>query len=88
MNKWIMLKAPSFADVFNWRLEQEQKLIDATPIELRPNIMDKVEVERFIQHYQRLTEHALNTLPNKCDEVFSLNSLRDITAHQTRKNHA
>lgn len=88
MNKWIMLKAPSFADVFNWRLEQEQKLIDATPTELRPKAMSKVQVERFIQHYQRLTEHALNTLPHKCDEVFSLNSVRDITDHQTRKNHA
>lgn len=88
MDKWIMLKAPSFADIFNWRLEQEQKLIESTPLNQRHHAMDKVQVERFIQHYQRLTEHALNTLPDKCDEVFSLNPSRAITAHQKRENYA
>jgi D-glycerate 3-kinase len=88
MDQWIMLKAPSFADIFAWRLEQEQKLMLSTPLDQQTQVMDKGQIARFIQHYQRLTEHALQTLPNKCNEVFSLNSSRQIIAHQMRENHA
>ncbi|MBU3002876.1 kinase [Paraglaciecola arctica] len=85
MDKWVMLKAPSFADVYAWRLEQEQKLKDATNNKQTSGIMDEKQVQRFIQHYQRLTEHGLSTLPNKCDHVFELNSSRAIIGHRTKK---
>lgn len=88
MDKWVMLKAPSFIDVFKWRLEQEQKLFQVTPLEQQSQLMDEVQLNRFIQHYQRLTEHALSTLPDKCDEVFRLAPSREITAHQSRGNDA
>lgn len=88
MDKWVMLKAPSFADVYSWRLEQEQKLNAATDSLHKSGIMNEQQIQRFIQHYQRLTEHALNTLPNRCDHVFELNSARAITAHKIKAAHA
>ena len=75
----VMLKAPSFDCVFNWRLEQEDKLRAATEGE-STGIMSESEIARFIQHYQRLTEHALETLPDSCDTVFTLDENRAITS--------
>ena len=88
MDKWVMLKAPDFDDIYSWRLEQEQKLNAATANDDKSGIMDQQQIQRFIQHYQRLTEHALNTLPNKCDHVFELDSQRAITAHKRKEIHA
>ena len=50
----VMLKAPSFNAVYQWRLEQELKSTQA---------MDEAEVKSFIAYFQRLTEHGLETLP-------------------------
>jgi D-glycerate 3-kinase len=90
MDKWVMLKAPSFDDVYIWRLEQEQKLIlsTATASDDISGLMDEQQIQRFIQHYQRLTEHSLNSLPAKCDHVFELNSARAITEHKIKEVHA
>ncbi|MFQ3189003.1 MAG: D-glycerate 3-kinase [Paraglaciecola sp.] len=88
MDKWVMLEAPSFEDVYAWRLEQEQKLYAATANNDKSGIMDEQQIQRFIQHYQRLTEHALETLPNRCEHVFELNSARAITAHKFKEVYA
>jgi D-glycerate 3-kinase len=88
MNKWVMLKAPSFGDVYAWRLEQEQKLKAATATINNSAIMNEQQIQRFIQHYQRLTEHALNTVAKKCDHVFELNSDRAIIDHKIKAIHA
>jgi D-glycerate 3-kinase len=88
MDKWVMLKAPGFEDIYAWRLEQEQKLNAVTINDDKSGIMDEKKIQRFIQHYQRLTEHALNTLPNICDHVFELNSVRAITAHKLKEDYA
>jgi len=93
MDMWVMLKASSFEDVYAWRLEQEQKLsfntVTGEPGETASSgIMNGPQIQRFIQHYQRLTEHALKTLPSTCDHVFELNSERSITAHKSKKAHA
>jgi D-glycerate 3-kinase len=88
MDKWVMLKASSFEDVYAWRLEQELKLNAAITNEEKSGIMDEQQIQRFIQHYQRLTEHALKTLPNSCDHVFELNSARAIIAHKLKEVHA
>jgi D-glycerate 3-kinase len=88
MHKWVMLKAPSFEDVYAWRLEQEHKLIEATSTDDNSGIMNEQQIQRFIQHYQRLTEHALETLPNTCDHVFKLNASRAITEHNIKAVHA
>lgn len=76
---WIMLKAPSFENVYAWRLEQEQKLAKQSK-ENAQGIMSEQQIASFIQYYQRLTEHMLNTLPSKSDVVFELDSQRQILA--------
>lgn len=91
MDYWIMLKAPSFECVYSWRIEQEQKLrqvLAANDTIVGSNVMSDAQIFDFIQYYQRLTEHGLGTLPDKCDVVFTLNEQRRITAQQDRGAHA
>ena len=75
---WILLKAPSFSCVYQWRLEQEQKLASRTDIDDRSKIMSEQQVLEFIQYYQRLTEHSLISMPEHCDVVFQLDEHRQI----------
>ena len=79
MDYWVMLKAPSFEHVYQWRCEQEHKLAARQKPGAPSNIMSDEQIARFIQHYQRLTEHALSTLPEQCDKVFELDGERKIT---------
>ena len=76
----VMLQAPSFASVYNWRLQQENKLIDTLKAKNLPlnKAMNELQVGRFIQHYQRLTEYALDILPARADALFILNQHREI----------
>lgn len=64
LNLLIMLRVPSFHCVLEWRWLQEQKME-------RP-MMDREAVQRFIQHFERLTRHALKSLPAKADLLLSL----------------
>lgn len=71
----VVLNAPSFECVYEWRWLQEQKLAakiaeyggDAT------HLLDEVGVKRFISHYERLTRHCLQSLPQKADWLLPLN---------------
>ncbi|MCG6938730.1 MAG: kinase [Gammaproteobacteria bacterium] len=79
---WIMLKAPSFECVFGWRLEQEEKLqrslVDQGCSDAATALMDRDAIARFIQHYQRITEHTLNTLHGSVHFLFELDGQREI----------
>ena len=68
----IMLKAPDFAKVFAWRQNQEDKLAARQGAAAGNRIMSREQLHRFIQHYERITRHGLNTLPEKADVVFEL----------------
>ena len=84
VDTWIMLKAPSFDCVFNWRLEQENKLrvsLSQNPTTTQQDIdkiMDDKAVGRFIKFYQRITQYLLTTLPNKVNYLFELDENRVI----------
>lgn len=80
MQYWIMLKAPSFEHVYRWRCEQEHKL--AAKQAGGAGVMSDEQIHRFIQHYQRLTEHALAHMPARCDQVFELAADRTIISEQ------
>jgi len=81
MNIWLMLKAPSFDVVFQWRLEQEQKLAKANLNKVNTSgVMSTADVNEFIQFFQRLTIHGLNVLPTKVDILFELGKNREIIA--------
>ncbi|MES2624765.1 MAG: kinase [Pseudomonadota bacterium] len=68
----IMLKAPDFAKVFEWRQNQEDKLAARLGSAAGNRIMNKEQLHRFIQHYERITRHGLNALPAQADVVFEL----------------
>ena len=77
---WLMLRAPSFAEVLRWRTEQEHRLRARTqggPAAGKA-LMDDVALARFVQHYERLTRHCLATLPAHMDVVWNLGSDRAI----------
>ena len=80
MDFWLMLKAPSFDCISNWRKEQEDKLRQAHALTSQDTntsaIMNDEQVERFIQHFQRLTEHGLKHVPDMCHLVLQLNPQR------------
>lgn len=71
----IMLAAPSFAVVAGWRLQQEQDLA-ATGLPL----MDKAAVERFVSHYERLTNWILREMPARADLVAQLDEQRRVVS--------
>ncbi len=81
MDLWLMLKAPSFDVVYQWRSEQEQKLAQDTIANNKANsVMDEQELNRFIPLFQRLTEYGLKALPRKVDILFELDKCRKIIA--------
>ena len=72
LNLLILLKAPSFEQVFNWRNLQEIKLRKRE--QNSAGVMSEEQLLRFIQHYERLTRHCLEVLPRKADVVYVLNN--------------
>lgn len=90
MDYWIMLKAPSFQSVETWRCEQEHKLKLTLGVVEGNNsnhagLMSDQQIRRFIQYYQRLTEHGLATLDEQCETVFELDSERNIVSARVIK---
>ena len=77
----LLLQAPSFDAVFEWRWQQEQRLSEQFqkdhPDKPDPT-MSRSEVTDFVLHYQRLTEHALKTLPDQADFVWELATDRSV----------
>ncbi len=81
IDQLIMLKAPSMRAIYRWRTEQEQKLASRhRDVEGRDNrIMDQAAINRFIQHYERITAFALQEMPDRADCVFHLNEQHAIS---------
>lgn len=74
----IMLKAPDFSNVLEWRLQQENKLREKNTHASGSKLMNENELIRFISHYERLTRHALRTVPETADVVYQLNDQQGI----------
>ena len=81
LNALLLLQAPSFDAVFEWRWQQEQRLSEQFQQDhpyRRDPTMNRSEVADFVLHYQRLTEHALKTLPDLADFVWELATDRSV----------
>jgi len=72
IDRLIMLKVPDMQAVFQWRRRQEQENRNNTQGQSNRSMNDAA-LQRFIQHYERLTLHALQALPNQADLVLELN---------------
>jgi D-glycerate 3-kinase len=77
----VLLRAPSFEVVFEWRREQEQKLARrlAAAGTRGTAVMDEVQLVRFIAHYERLTRHILAEMPGRAGVQFDLDANRRMT---------
>jgi len=81
LDRLILLKAPSFDQVYAWRAEQEARLarrLEASPDPAR-RTMSPDELHRFIMHYERLTRHILAEMPSRADIVVELGLGREVT---------
>lgn len=69
----VMLAAPGFEQVLEWRSLQEEKLRRRAASDAN-GLMDEKAIERFIAHFERLTRHCLSSLPASADRVFRLDA--------------
>lgn len=66
----VMLKVSGFDAVLANRKRQEEKLRASRPD--APGLMDDAALARFSQHYERLTRHMLEDLPQRADYLFPI----------------
>ncbi len=66
----VMLKVDHFDAVLANRRKQEQKLADLNPV--GTGILDEDELVRFISHYERLTRHMLEEMPDRADILIAI----------------
>lgn len=69
------LQPPDFAVIPRWRWQQEQNMQAAQP---ERSSMSRAQLERFVQYYERVSRHALRTLPALADRVIALDAQRRI----------
>ena len=67
----VYLQAPDMAAVRRWRLQQEKE----RPPELR---MTATEVDRFVQHYDRITLAMMRDLPYRAEVVVALDQYHKV----------
>jgi D-glycerate 3-kinase len=72
----LMLKAPDFDAVFEWRALQEKKLGDRLMAQGGltggRKLMSADDLRFFLAHYQRLTQHILSEMPERADILVKL----------------
>ncbi|MGJ8621066.1 MAG: hypothetical protein ACSHWN_12105 [Methylophilaceae bacterium] len=82
----VMLQAPSFDCVKEWRALQEEKLARKMQVRMTDKqtnengkvnapfkgLMDTNALNRFMMHYERLTKHMLEEMPPRADVLITL----------------
>jgi len=76
LDQLILLAAPSFAVVRQWRGEQEAVL--RREHRTGTGVMDDAALDRFVQHYERLTRHVLREMPARADLTLRLGADRHV----------
>jgi D-glycerate 3-kinase len=80
LDRLILLAAPSFGIVSRWRGEQEVALRRTRPG--GSAIMDSKALDRFVQHYERITRHILLEMPARADLVLHLDDDRHVAGYR------
>ncbi|MBB3344986.1 kinase [Luteimonas sp. RC10] len=75
VGRLLFLQPPGFEVVPAWRWQQEQALRSAARDRAG---MDRAQVERFVQHYERVSRRLLRTLPDTADVVIALDAQRRV----------
>lgn len=79
LDKLVFMQAPGFDAILRWRLEQEEKLA-ATSSQAASALMNREQVTRFVQFFERLTRANLATLPDTADIVFTLDETHAVSS--------
>ncbi|MCD9029837.1 kinase [Luteimonas sp. BDR2-5] len=74
IDRLLFLQPPGFEVVAGWRWQQEQALQAAAPGRAG---MDRAQVARFVQHYERVSRQALRTLPGLAHVTIALDAARN-----------
>lgn len=80
IDRLLVLQAPGFEVVERWRDEQEKVLRRSGAA----RAMSRDGIRRFIEHTERLSRHALATLPRQADLLVELGTDREVTAIHER----
>lgn len=73
---WVMLAAPGFERVLDWRREQEARLRARRGA--GAGLMDERALRRFVAHFERYTRQCLSELPEQVDVLLQLDADRNI----------
>ena len=74
-DKLIYIESPSFKNILKWRYSQEKN--NAFKYNHK-NFMNKKDIERFIQHYEKLTKWMMKNMPAKADMVIKIDNNQKI----------
>ena len=79
LDRLSMLKPPCFEAVYDWRVDQEIRLVARRRQEFSSESirgMSVKEVGEFVENFRRLTCHALEVLPGIANETWELQADR------------
>ncbi|MEN9683157.1 MAG: hypothetical protein RLZZ427_908 [Pseudomonadota bacterium] len=80
LDRLVLLAAPDWAVVAQWREQQEAELRSRSGDggANGAGVMTPAQVTRFIQHYERLTRHILTEMPGRADLTVQLDRQRRV----------
>lgn len=76
LDRLVLLQAPDFASARRWRAQAERPRCERGA----RHAMTASELARFMQHYERLSRHALATLPARADLCLELDARHRVRA--------
>lgn len=79
LDRLLWLQPPDFEPVAHWRWQQEQTTRAAHSGRIG---MSRAQVERFVQHFERVSRQALRTLPAIVDRTLVLDARRRVRSER------
>lgn len=83
IDRLILLDAPGWEVVAQWREQQEAQLRAATK-GAAARVMTPAQIARFVQHYERLTRWILAEMPHRADAIAKLGAERELLDFRTK----
>ncbi|MDC0624062.1 hypothetical protein OAP76_00180 [Alphaproteobacteria bacterium] len=66
----IYMQPPSFKYVYKWRADQERRNLSKS---VNKKYMNKKQLDKFIQHYEKITKWMMKTMPAEADMLIKVN---------------
>jgi D-glycerate 3-kinase len=66
----IYMQPPTFKYVYKWRFDQERKNLSKS---VNKKYMSKEQLDKFIQHYEKITKWMIRTMPEEADMLIKVN---------------